>query len=318
MSSDISEIIDAYPKEVVSRELSKINFVRPTNNSGNEIYIFNASESEILMNEVGRLREISFRDGGGGTGKSMDIDEYDLGDKSYNQLIVWDPIEQNIIGGYRYILCRDARDKEGYYHLSTEEIFNYSQLMKFDYLPYTIELGRSWVQPAYQPRPGNRSGLFSLDNLWDGLGALVVIYKEDIQYFAGKMTMYNTYNREARDYILSFLHEFFPDNEKLVSINEPFIIPTDCSAFISEIRELNFKEAHAKLNQKVRELGENIPPMFNSYMNLSPTMKTFPTCVNDHFGGVEETGIIIKIDDIYETKTSRHVKSYMEHLESKE
>ena len=316
MNSDVSPIISAYPKDVVAQELKKIEFVRPTNNSGNEIYIFNASESEILMNEVGRLREISFRDGGGGTGKSTDVDEYDTGDRCYTQLIVWDPRERNIVGGYRYILCKHAKDENNRYHLSTEEIFTYSDLAKSKYLPYTIELGRSWVQPSYQPRPGNRGGLFSLDNLWDGLGALVIKHKDEIQYFSGKMTMYNTYNREARDYLLSFLYEIFPDNENLVLVEESGEIKTDCSAFISEIKDLDYKQAHAKLNKKVRELGENIPPMFNSYMNLSPTMKTFPTCINPHFGGVEETGIIIKISDIYETKTSRHVKSYQEYLSS--
>ena len=145
--------------------------------------------------------------------------------------------------------------------------------------------------------------------LWDGLGALVVKHKGEIEFFSGKMTMYNSYNREARDYLLSFLYQRFPDKENLVLVNESSQITTDCSAFLEKVKNLEFKQAHAQLNQKVRELGENIPPMFNSYMNLSPTMKTFPTCINPHFGGVEETGIMIRISDIYETKASRHVKS---------
>jgi len=316
MSAKDSQIISAYPKELIEAELKKVTFVRPTNNGGNEIYIFKSHESETLMREVGRLREISFRDGGGGSGKSCDIDEFDGGDRTYTQLVVWDPEEKNIIGGYRYILCIDARDENNHFHLSTQEIFNYTDLMKSKYLPYTIELGRSWVQPIYQPRPGNRGGLFSLDNLWDGLGALIIKHKDQIAYFSGKMTMYTSYNREARDYLLSFLYEVFPETENLVEVDEKTKITTDCSEFILAIKNLDYKQAHTLLNSKIRELGENIPPMFNSYMNLSPTMKTFPTVINSHFGGVEETGIIIKIEDIYETKTSRHVKSYLEYLDT--
>lgn len=306
-------IIDKVATELLEQELTENIFVRPTNNIGNHIYIFNGNEKPNLMQEVGRLRELSFRASGGGSGKSVDIDEFDLGEKPYRQLIVWNPVDKEIVGGYRFQVCNEAMQPDGNFHLSTTEIFHFSDKLKNKYFPHTIELGRSFVQPQYQPSAENRKGLFSLDNLWDGLGALVIIYPE-VRYFFGKVTMYTDFNRVARDYILSFMQHYFPDREKLVTIPHPISITTDCSALLAEIAHLDYKDGHHVLNQKVRALGENIPPLFNSYMNLSPSMRTFGTAVNHHFGDVEETGIMVTIDDIYPSKKDRHIKSYLDYL----
>lgn len=265
------------------------------------------------MQEIGRLRELSFRKAGGGTGKSVDIDEFDTGDFSYWQLIVWNPEEQEIVGGYRFSFCANAKDSEGNFHLSTREIFSYSDRLKSDYFPFTIELGRSFVQPNFQPSADSRKGIFSLDNLWDGLGALVVKHPE-IKYFFGKVTMYADFQRDARNLILGFMNAFFPDNEQLVHLQSPVIIGDEYSDFIKELKNLSFKEAHKLLTQKVREFGTHIPPLFNAYMSLSPTMKTFGTAINHHFGDVEETGIMVTIEDIYEQKKDRHISSYLQYL----
>ncbi len=303
-------IIEPIEKSILKSELTQDIFVRPTNNVGNHIYIFNGNQKPNLLKEIGRLREISFRQAGGGTGKSFDLDEFDTGDYAYQQLIVWNPIDEAIVGGYRFILCKDARDNQGIYHLSTTEIFNFSDKLKTEYFPKTIELGRSFVQPDYQPSAESRKGLFSLDNLWDGLGALV-IDNPDMNYFFGKITMYTDFNTEARDYILTFMHTIFPDGENLAVPINPINSEYKHSAFVEEIKNLPYKEAHQILNQKVRTLGENIPPLFNSYMNLSPTMKTFGTAINYHFGEVEETGIMVTISDIYDNKKDRHIQSYI-------
>jgi hypothetical protein len=317
MSGDamIENLIQPIPTAKLLEELTRDIFVRPTNNASNEIYIFKGDERPHLIAEVGRLRELTFRAAGGGTGKSVDIDEYDSGPYSYSQLIVWDPLENQLVGGYRFVMVPQTKDAEDNFHLSTSEIFNYTQLIKDKYFPYAIELGRSFVQPEYQPSLSSRKGLFSLDNLWDGLGALVVMNTE-YKYFFGKITMYNDFNKEARDLILSFMDHYFPNEEDLVSIPSPIQRIFDCSSFLNELDGLEYKEGHKLLNSKVRELGENIPPLFNSYMNLSPTMRTFGTAINHHFGDVEETGIMVSIDDIYDQKTDRHVRSYTEYLES--
>jgi hypothetical protein len=310
-------LIEPIPTDKLIKELTKDIFIRPTNNASNEIYIFKGDDKPNLMAEVGRLRELTFRAAGGGTGKSLDIDEYDSGPYSYSQLIVWDPLENQLVGGYRFVMVPQSRDETGHFHLSTTEIFNYTQKIKDKYFPFAIELGRSFVQPEYQPSLNSRKGLFSLDNLWDGLGALVVM-NTDYKYFFGKITMYTDFNKEARDLILSFMDHYFPNEEDLVSIPSPIQRMFDCSSFLNELDGLEYKEGHKLLNSKVRELGENIPPLFNSYMNLSPTMRTFGTAINHHFGDVEETGIMVSIDDIYDQKKDRHVSSYTEYLKSQQ
>ena len=307
-------IIDPIDRRLLEAELNQSVFIRPTNFSGNELYIVNCHNAPNVLKEIGRLRELSFREAGGGTGKSCDLDEFDFGPSAYQQLIVWQPEDKEIIGGYRFILTKDARQADGSYHLATTEIYEFSERMKSFYFLSTIELGRSFVQPKYQPSKDNRKGLFSLDNLWDGLGALIVKYPE-VDYFFGKVTMYTHFNREARDLILSFMHHYFPDKEQLISVNNPLPLTHDTSAFVEALKGLEFKEGHQLLNSKVRELGETIPPLFNAYMNTSPTMKTFPTCVNNHFGDVEETGIMVTIKDIYESKADRHVNSYLKFLQ---
>lgn len=309
-------IVDKIDRTLLKSELTLERFVRPTNNVTNEIYIFDGNSATNLMLEVGRLREVSFREAGGGSGKNADIDEHDTGKYIYKQLIVWNPEDEEIVGGYRYAICSDVEDENGIYHLSTAEIFEYSEKLKREYFPYTIELGRSFVQPQYQPSLDNRKGLFSLDNLWDGLGALTVLHPQ-IKYFFGKVTNYQHFSKEARDYILAFMDYYFPENEGLINIPNPLKTETDCTEFLKNIKGLPFKEGHLYLNKTVRSLGEYIPPLFNNYMNLSPTMKTFGTAVNSHFGYVEETGIMVTIDDIYPTKKDRHIKSFISFLEGK-
>jgi hypothetical protein len=307
----MEKIIDKIDRQILKAELTKDIFIRPTNNVGNHIYIFNGNDKPNLLKEVGRLREVSFRLAGGGTGKSIDLDEFDTGKYAYNQLIVWNPVDEEIVGGYRFILCKNACDELGNYHLSTTEIFTFSDKLKQHYFPSTIELGRSFVQPDYQPSAESRKGLFSLDNLWDGLGALVTDNPE-MNYFFGKITMYTDFHIEARDTILAFMETIFPDTEELARPLKPIHRKFDCTEFIKEVKGLPYKEAHQILNQRVRAMGENIPPLFNSYMNLSPTMKTFGTAINNHFGDVEETGIMVTISDIYDNKKARHVQSYID------
>lgn len=312
----MQEIIAPIDRSLLAAELNDAVFVRPTNNSGNKLYIVDCHNAPNVLQEIGRLRELSFRQAGGGTGKDCDLDEFDFGPSAYKQLIVWQPEDQEIIGGYRFVCTLDTRQPDGNYHLATTEIYEFSERMKDHYFLKTIELGRSFVQPKYQPSAENRKGLFSLDNLWDGLGALIVLHPE-VDYFFGKVTMYTHFNREARDLIITFMHHYFPDKEQLIRVENPVPLSHDTSDFLKAIQALEYKEGHHLLNAKVRELGENIPPLFNAYMNTSPTMKTFPTCINTHFGDVEETGIMVTIKDIYESKKDRHVNSFLKYLESK-
>lgn len=306
----MENIIEPISKEALLDELNKERYVRKTNNGNNEIYIITHHNSPNVMLEIARLREVTFRHAGGGTGKEIDIDEFDTSSHPYQQLLVWNPAEKEIVGAYRFILCKDAEYKDGRVDLATTELFNFSPQFYKEYLPYTIELGRSFIQPAYQPSEQFRKGLFSLDNLWDGLGA-IVLDNPTQKHFYGKVTMYTDFNVQARDHILSFMNHYFPDPEKLVTPIHGITIKTDVSEFLNELKKLPYKEGHALLNKNVRALGENIPPLVNAYMNLSPTMKSFGTAINPTFGGVEETGILVTIADVYESKKERHFNSYL-------
>jgi hypothetical protein len=304
----MEKIIQPIDRKLIQQELTKDRFLRFTRKGNNEIYSVNNHTAPNVLLEIGRLRELTFRASGGGTGKSIDLDEFDTSSICYEQLIVWSPEDEEIIGGYRYIKCKNAiHPQTGEIHLSTTHYFDFSERFVSDYLPFTLELGRSWVQPNFQPSVNPRKGLFALDNIWDGLGALTVL-NPDIRYFFGKVTMYPNYNTESRDFLLQFMHHYFPDNEALMSPFHPLIQNCDIEEVEKQLDGLDFKEGFKILNNKVRKNGEFIPPLVNIYMNLSPSMKTFGTAVNPEFGNVEETGILITIADIYPEKKERHMQ----------
>ncbi len=307
-------IIAPIARNILLAELNKERFVRYSNNGNNEIYILTQHDSPNVMLEIGRLRELSFRAAGGGTGEEIDIDEFDIANAPYKQLVVWNPLDQAIVGGYRYIKCKDAPVENGIIKLATTELFSFSKKFVDEYIPYTVELGRSFVQPHYQPSVNNRKGLFSLDNLWDGLGAIVVD-NPDVKHFYGKVTMYPDFNFAARDLIHYFMNLYFPDPDKLVRPIHPLYYKTDIKSFEKIFTGMNYKNDHTLLTRRVRSLGEHIPPLVNAYMNLSSTMKDFGTSVNAHFGDVEETGILVSIADIYDTKKERHISSYLKEKE---
>ena len=307
----MESIIPRIDRALIEKELSNDLFVRHTNFGDNDIYIVNSQNAPCTLQEIGRLREISFRSAGGGTGKSIDLDEFDTTLNSYEQLIVWDPADKEIVGGYRFINCKKVHiDSNGLPHIATSELFNFSEAFLKNFLPYTIELGRSFVQPEYQPMVNSRKGFFSLDNLWDGLGALI-INNPEIKYFFGKVTMYPHFNVKARDLILFFLAKYFPDKDNLVTP----IIPLEIETPINELEEVFIGESYDADNkiliQTLRNnYNENIPPLVNAYMNLTSTMRNFGTAINPGFGSVQETGMLVTIGDIYESKKERHLASY--------
>ena len=289
-------IIAPVDRRIIERELTIDKYVRDTNNGGNKLYVVTHADAPNTMNEIGRLRELSFRTAGGGTGKSLDIDEFDTQQNPYKQLIVWNPRDKEIVGGYRYILCDGNHIDE----LATAELFIFTQRFIDEYMPKTIELGRSFVQPKYQ------NNIYALDNLWDGLGALVVKYPE-INYFFGKVTMYVSYSVTARNVLLYFLRKYFSDNDQLVIPIHPLLTFARNEEMEQIFTGKNYKEDYKAMVKKIRENGEHIPPLINSYMKLSPSMRVFGTAINPHFGGVEETGILIKISDIYSEKLERYI-----------
>lgn len=302
-------IIEKVDRQLIENELTPERFLRTTNKAGNEIYVIDADSAPHTMREIGRLREIAFREAGGGTGKPLDIDEFDTMKPPCRQLIVWDPEGREIVGGYRFILGSDIVLENGQPRIATSHLFTFSDHFIRHLLPVTIELGRSFVSPDYQLASAGRKALYALDNLWDGLGALIIIYPE-IEYLFGKVTMYPNFGTRSRDLVLGFLHKYFHDHDGLAIPKKP--LPT--AALSPEIQKVftggSYKEDYRILNTLIRQDGRNIPPLVNAYMNLSPTMRMFGTAINDEFGDVEESGILLKISDIFEEKKERHIGSF--------
>jgi hypothetical protein len=306
----MENIIPPVPKKKIIDELTEQKFIRKTNNAGNLLFILTAHDSPNIMQEIGRLREMTFRAAGGGTGKSVDIDDWDTGEVSYKQLIVWDPNEEEILGGYRFHICDETNCMRGdEVMLATAKLFHFSEKFRKEILPHTIELGRSFVQPNYQSTNRMSKALYALDNLWDGLGTLVIDYPEK-KYFFGKVTMYQNYNKRARNLLLYFLEKHFPDTEALVYPKIPLDTKMDREEMKKVFTNDNYMDDYKVLSQNVRAFGENIPPLINAYMSLSPSLKTFGTVINPYFGDVEETAIMISINDLYKQKVERHIASY--------
>lgn len=306
------EIIQPVSKELLKSELTEDRLLRTTNKSHNDIYVVTAHNAPNVMLEIGRLRELAFRTAGGGTGKSADIDEFDLMDAGCNQLVVWNPEAEEIIGGYRYLFGDQWKlNDNGQPNLAMSHMFHFSEKFMREYAPYTVELGRSFVSLEYQNVRKNTKSIFALDNLWDGLGALTVINPK-CKYFFGKMTMYPSFARRGRDMILYFLRKHFGDDEQLITPMNPLKLEVSDEELAAIFNENDFKKDYRILNHEIRNLGFNIPPLFNAYMNLSPTMKFFGTAINYEFGDVEESGILIAMDEIFEEKRIRHINSFVE------
>ena len=304
-------VIDPVPVELLEKELTADRLLRDTNKGGNKIYIVDAFSAPNVMREIGRLREIAFRAAGGGTGKDCDIDEFDTMDPPCRQLVVWDPEVKEIIGGYRFIPGNDIKIRpDGMPRIATSHMFCFSERFLNDYLPYTIELGRSFVRLEYQSTRVGVKALYALDNLWDGLGALTVIYP-DMRYLFGKVTMYPSYNAECRNMILYFLTKHFPDPDRLVWPMTPLTTHMDNEAMKRLFTHDTFKDDYKTLNKAIRDHGYNIPPLVNAYMSLSPSMRMFGTAINDEFGNVEESGIFFVIDEIFEEKKGRHIGTFI-------
>lgn len=306
---EVKKIIDAVDTAAIEAELTPKRFLRRTNKADNEIYVLSAAEAPATMLEIGRLREIAFRQAGGGTGTECDIDRYDTMAPPCRQLIVWDPENRLILGGYRYICGPDIKMCDGVPRIATSHMFRFSERFLNDYLQHTIELGRSFVRPEYQSSKAGAKAIFALDNLWDGLGALTVVHPQ-MKYLFGKMTMYPSYDRQCRDMILYFLHKHFPDGDSLVRPLNPLRTEADDDTLAAIFTGDDFKSDYRILNAAVRARGQHIPPLVNAYMGLSPTMKMFGTAINDEFGNVEETGIFFDISEIYDEKKERHINTY--------
>ena len=298
-------IIAPVETEILLHELEG-HLLRPSNKAGNLIYDITAHECPNVMREIGRLREISYRAGGGGTGKELDIDDQDIMPRPYHQLIVWDPDNNQIIGGYRYLFGHEAEIRNGQPFITSAHLFHYSERFIRDYLPNTIEFGRAFVQPMYQEREMGVKALFALDNIWDGIGAVLFNHPE-IRYMIGKVTIYPGYNEQARELIYAYLDRYHKGEQGLFEPYHPLLSqPLTHSPFEGEDKQENY---HI-LQRAVREQGTVIPPIFTAYLNLTNDLQFFGNAINDEFSDVLESGIMVEVDTVYPEKKERYITSY--------
>lgn len=308
----MKEIIPAVETSLLLNELEG-HLLRPSNKADNLIYDITAHECPNMMREIARLREISYRDGGGATGNEMDIDEMDTMTKPYHQLIVWDPEHQQIIGGYRYLICSEAEIRDGQPFITSAHLFHYSERFIKDYLPYTIEFGRAFVQPMYQKREMGVKALFALDNIWDGIGAVLYNHPE-VRWMIGKVTIYPDYNVAARELIYAYLRQYHLGEEGLFEPYHPLTSnPLTANPFEGDDKQENY---HI-LQRAVREQGTVIPPMFSAYLNLTNDLLFFGNAINDELANVYETGIMVDVKTVYQEKLDRYMTPYKAWLESR-
>ncbi len=309
----MKEIIAPVNPELIEKELAGERFLRHTNKADNRIYVVTAHDAPHTMREIGRLREMAFRQGGGGSGNEMDTDRFDFMDEPYRQLIVWNPDGREIIGGYRFIEGRDASLRpDGQPDIASEHIFRFSETFMHDYLPCTLELGRAFVQPKYQSIKGGIKSLFALDNLWDGIGALVA-QRPHVKYLFGKVTIYSKTDPEARKAMIFYLNHFFRDRQGLlIPKKEETVTGTDTARLLSLMgADSSYKKGFTWLNSYVRERGDCIPPLIHAYIELSPSMTTFGTVFDPDFGDIYDTGLMITLSDVYQIKKERYIETYL-------
>ena len=301
-------IIPEVARDLLEKELEG-HLLRPSNKADNLIYDITSHECPNVMREIARLREISYRDGGGATGREMDIDEMDTMPKPYHQLLVWDPTNRQIIGGYRYLLGSEAEIRDGQPFITSAHLFHYSERFIRDYLPKTIEFGRAFVQPMYQKREMGVKALFALDNIWDGIGA-IMHNNPQLQYMIGKVTIYPDYNATARELIYAYLDRFHRGEEGLIAPYHPLPLPTLDNPF----EGTDSQENYHVLQHAVREQGTVIPPMFSAYLNITNDLQFFGNAINDELANVYETGIMVDLNTVYQEKIERYITPYIQWL----
>ena len=294
-------LIDPVDFRKVEEELKNEKFLRVSGMGNNEIYVVNGINSPNTMNEIGRLRELTFRHAGGGTGASKDIDQFDIKKNGYKQLIVWDPQNKCILGGYRF-RSFDKDIKIDINQLATGEVYNLSEEFQNEYLQHSIDLGRAFIMPLFQTKQ-KRKSLYILDNLWDGLGALI---NQQSKYFLGRIVLYPQMDKKIRDLIIYFLEKHYNRGSGLLTAKLPFHPEMDKQQMEQLLDENNPEGDFKNLRQITLAAGEAIPPLIQAYMKLSPTMQSFGATIDTSFGNLYEICIMVTIQDIYPKYLKRY------------
>lgn len=298
-------IIEPVDKALLKEEFSRATELTEASRGDIKVYCTDSSFPSILR-EIGRLREIAFRKGGGGTGTACDVDRYDLDPSmKFRQLVVWDAEEEAIAGGYRFVYGYDIKLKEdGQPDIPAAHIFNFSEKFIKEEMPHTMELSRSYISEDHQRNNSARKSIFVLDCLFK---AICVASREGgMTDIFGKVTFYPDYPKEAFSMLTSLMKKHCYVSDEIKPCVPYLAAPAKDAKKILTAKEFraNFRALVSTFVQRKLYL----PPILKSYMNLTNTMKYYGATINQEFGGVVEMGIKIHMPDLDKERWSLYFK----------
>ena len=294
----------AHPEDrrILRRELKQSQMLGETKD-GKQIYLFDSFRDSAVMKELGRLREISFRKVGEGSGEKRDLDKYD---HYYRHIILWDEEELEIVGAYRIAEANRIIENEGLKALYCSSLFSLSEGLT-PKLEQGIELGRSFVQPKYW-------GKRSLDYLWFGIGAYLRHHPK-VRYMFGPVSLSNSYPQAAKDLIVHFYSHYYSSAHPLARANAPYILnPSEKQQMYELFAGDNLQEDFLILREQLDHLGVTVPTLYKQYTELCEPggIEFLDFSVDADFGYCIDGLILVDIDKVKARKRERYITAGLE------
>lgn len=267
---------------------------------GMKILLMRHEQAPNTMREIARLREITFRKVGEGTGQKADTDKYDF---YYHHLVLWDDKELEVVGAYRFGLCDEVVREKGLEGLYTSTLFHLSERFEH-YLPYSIELGRSFVQPKYW----NSN---ALDYLWHGIGAFLY-HNPHIKYLFGPVSISKSYSKESIDMMVYFYTKWFTDKEELAKHKMQYILTeAKKEEFDKTFTEDTYKKDFKILKSNLKHYGHSVPTLYKQYSELcvEDGVRFSDFGIDADFGHCVDGFLVVEVPKITDKKQSRYIHS---------
>ncbi|BDF93606.1 MULTISPECIES: GNAT family N-acyltransferase [Pseudoalteromonas] len=269
-----------------------------TTHDGMQIYLYQYQGSSPIFRELGRLREISFRTVGEGSGKRRDIDKYDM---DYQHLVLWDSSQLELVGAYRLACAQEIINKHGRKGLYTDSLFSYSDEMT-PYFEAGIELGRSFVQPKYWGRK-------SLDYLWYGIGAFVKNYPQ-YRYLYGAVSVSNALPEQAKALLVHYYQHYYGAKQQIATPNNEFKLTEQqlkqCQTLFSGD---DVKEDFVELKHILANIGAQVPTLFKQYTELCEPggVQFLSFSVDPEFNNCIDGLVLVDLEKVKEGKAKRYL-----------
>lgn len=300
-----STVIQPVDKQKIKMQLNNSEFIGQTTD-GKKIYLVNYNNGQDVVREIARLREITFRKVGEGTGRSKDFDSYD---KHYKHLVLWDDDNLEIVGAYRFAFGQEVLTNIGVQGFYTSSLFDFSEdFVKI--IPQSIELGRSFIQSKYW-------NSMALDYLWQGIGK-VLLNNTQIRYLFGPVSMSNNYSEEAKNLIVYFFSKWFSRNDNLVLPKNKFSLSEKKITELKELFNLNNYEQELKiLKSQLKILGFSVPVLFKQYSDICHRdgVNFVDFSIDPDFNNCIDAFIVLDLNFIKEAKRVRYLKQMVNNVE---